>query len=259
MYRRVLPNDKGQVLVIESSLNETIPDVKRLEERGAEVFVARGGSAMQLRQEGIHSPIVEIPTVSGDIAQALAEASIRARSKNPRIAVIAYANMIGTLLDFLPHLNLHLTFYTLVSDKEAPDVINTAIANGAEVILGGAITNNIAKKRDFPAVLLGSGESSIRAAYEEAKRIVYARSLEIQRRSELKAMLEHTHEGIIAVNSEGRITVFNPVAESVTGVRAKEAIGSLPPEVIPSIHFEEVLQKGNKNIGQIVDFGRSRL
>lgn len=258
-YRRILPNDPNIVRVIESSLDQAIPDVRKLEEQGAEVFVARGGSATFLRHAGIHSPIVEIHLTSSDMVHALTEAKNICRDENPCIAVVAYANMIQNLYDFLPFLNLRLKFYTFDSEKEAPAVIKKAITAGAQIIMGGAITFNIAGKLGFPAVLMRSGEASIHAAYEEAQRLVYARRLEARRSSELKAMLEYAHEGIIAVNSEGRITVFNPVAESVTGVRTEDALGSFLQEKVPLIRFDNILQSGNEDIGQIIDFGQSKV
>ncbi|OPY85326.1 MAG: Propionate catabolism operon regulatory protein [Smithella sp. PtaU1.Bin162] len=258
-YRHILPDNQENVLVIESSLNQAIPDVQRLEEQGAEVFVARGGSAMFLRQAGIKSPIVEIHLTSSDIVQALEEAKSICHFEDPFIAVVAYENMIKNLFDFLPFLNVRLSFHTFNSEEEAPSVIRTAIAQGAQIILGGAITVKIAGEFGFPAVLMRSGESAIRTAYEEAQRIVYARRLEATRSSELKAMLEYAHEGIIAVNSKDWITVFNPAAETVTGVQASEALGRPAQEKVPFLHFEEILKSGIEDIGQITDCGQSKV
>ncbi len=252
-----LPDNPENVLVIESSLNQAIPDVQRLEEQGAEVFVARGGSAMFLRQAGIKSPIVEIHLTSSDIVQALEEAKSICHFKDPVIAVVAYENMIQNLFDFLPFLNVRLSFHTFNSEEEAPSVIRTAIAQGAQIILGGAITVKIAGDFGFPAVLMRSGESAIRTAYEEAQRIVYARRLEARRSSELKAMLDYA-EGIIAVNSRD-FTVFNPAAETVTGVQASVALGRPAQEKVPFIHFEEILKSGIEDIGQITDCGQSKV
>ena len=111
----------------------------------------------------------------------------------------------------------------------------------------------------MPAVLLRTGESSIRQAFEEAQRIVYARKLEASRGNELKAILEYSYEGIVAVNSSEYITVFNPVAQSVTGLSQEQALGQLSNKVIPSIRLTEVLEGGNEDIGQIMDFGRSKV
>jgi PAS domain-containing protein len=218
-YRQILAAVPDHVQVVEALLSEAIPVARQLEEQGAEVFVARGGTAMLLRQEGIKSPIVEIHLTSADVVQALSEARERVLSDRPEIAIIAFPGMIQNLLDFLPFLSLPLRCYVLASEEEAPRRIAEAMAAGAQVLLGGAITVRIARERGIPGVLLQSGEESVRQALEEARRIVDARRIEARRSNELKAMLEYAYEGIIAINSEGRVTVFNPVAQALTGIR----------------------------------------
>jgi len=258
IFRRVL-GAHASVQVVEALLSAAVPMAVRLEEEGAEVFVARGGTAALLREKGIKSPVVEIHVTSEDMVDALAQAKHGAGSDNPHIAVVAFHEMVQDLLDFLPFLNLRITSYTLVSEEDAEPLVSKALEDGAQVMIGGAIAVRIAQERGLPAVLLKSGESSIRLALEEAQRIVYARRLEAHRSNELKAMLEYAYEGIIAVNSEGRVTVFNPVAESVTGVRQEEALGRTARNVFPSISFEEVLRSGSREIGELLDFGHSKV
>ncbi|MBE0569349.1 MAG: sigma 54-interacting transcriptional regulator [Deltaproteobacteria bacterium] len=257
-YRRILSSVPGKVKVVEALLSEAVPLARRLEGE-AEVFVARGGTAMLLRKEGIKTPIVEIHLTSTDIVQALSQAKNKVRSDNPVIAVVAFPNMIQNLYDFLPFLNLNLVCHSVASEEEAPRLVEKAISDGAQVILGGAITSKIARDRGLPTIRLGSGESSIRIALEEAQRIVYARRLEVHRSNELKAMLEYAYEGIIAIDREGKVTIFNPVAQSVTGIPGEEALGRPAEQVIPLIRFKGVLQSGSRDIGEIVDFGHSKV
>jgi PAS domain-containing protein len=160
--------------------------------------------------------------------------------------------MIQDLLDFQPFLNLRLTSYTLSSEEDAPHLVAEATAAGAQVVIGGAITTKIARERGIPSVLLRSGEASIRLALEEAQRIVYARRLEAHRANELKAMLEYAYEGIVAINREGRVTVFNPVAQSITGIPQQEAMGRPVDQVIPSLSFAEVHPLGRAGNGAVV-------
>jgi PAS domain S-box-containing protein len=258
-YRRILSAGPDKVHVVEALLSEAIPLARRLEGQGAEVFVARGGTAMLLRKEGIKTPIVEIHLTSADIVQALVKAKNKVHSDTPAIAVVAFPNMIQNLLDFLPFLNLNLTCHSLDSEGDASRLVEEAIGGGAQVLLGGAITAKIARDQGLPFVLLRSGEASIQLALEEAQRILYARRIEVHRSNELKAMLEYAYEGIIAINSEGKVTIFNPVAQSVTGIRQEEALGSPADQVIPLISFTDILQSGSQDIGEIVDFGHSKV
>jgi transcriptional regulator with PAS, ATPase and Fis domain len=258
-YRTVLSDAGEDVVVVEALLGEAVPLARRMENRGAEVFVARGGTALLLLKEGIKTPVVEIHLTSTDIVQALARAKSEARSERPAMAVVAFPNMIRNLFDFLPFLNLDLACHNLASEEDVPRLVEKAIREGAEVILGGSITTKIARDRGMPAVLLASGEASIRLALEEAKRILYARRLEVRRSNELKAMLDHTSEGIIAVDREGKVTIFNPVAQSVTGIDQKEALGSPAERVIPQIGFRDALRSGSRDINELIDLGHSRI
>lgn len=262
-YRQILSRAPGKgkdkIEVVEALLSEAIPLARKLERQGAEVFVARGGTAILLREAGIRTPIVELHLTGTDVASALARAKGEARSDSPAMAVVAFPNMMENLRDFHPFLNLNLALHDLASEEDAPRLVEKAIRDGAQVVLGGAITTRIARERGLPAVLLGSGEGSIRLALEEARRIVYARRLETRRSNELKAMLDYTYEGIIAVDREGKITIFNPVAQTVTGIPQGEAMGSPADRVIPSISFREALQNGARDIGEFVDLGHSRI
>jgi len=258
-YRRVLSHVQDRVQVIEAHMDKAVALARTLAEQGAEVFVARGGTARRLMADDIRVPIVEIHLTSGDMAQALSEARSLSRSERPVIAVVAFPNMVQNLLDFEPFLNVNLFYYQLDSESDAPILVRTAIADGAQVILGGALTTQSVKSLGVPAVLLRTGESSIRQALEEAQRIVYARKLEARRANELKAILQYAYEGIIAINSSGHVMVFNPVAQSVTGLSEEQALGQLASKVIPSIRLNEILEGGNEHVGQIMDFGRSKV
>jgi hypothetical protein len=77
-------------------LSEAIPLAKRLEGQGAEVFVARGGTAMLLRKEGIKTPIVEIHLTSADIVQTLARAKSKGRSLGTYLSDLNSGREVGS-------------------------------------------------------------------------------------------------------------------------------------------------------------------
>ena len=83
-YRRILSTIPGRIEVVEALLSEAVPLARRLEGQSAEVFVARGGTAMLLRKDGIKAPIVEIQLTSSDIVQALTKAKSRGPFGQPR-------------------------------------------------------------------------------------------------------------------------------------------------------------------------------
>jgi PAS domain S-box-containing protein len=255
-YRTVLPESED-VLILEATSGEAFRKTRPLDEKGGVVFVAFGLTAVVMQREGIRSPIVEIELTSRDMVQALMEARRLTASPDPLLAVIGFDHMIQNLMAFKPLLRMRLNGYILSPGDDPRQIVEKAIAEGAEILLGGATSTRIARVENrIPTVRLRAGKSSIRAAYREAERIQYARRLDAHRSSEFKAILDYTYDGIIAVNEEQRITVFNPAAQRVTGIREEEVLGSPAQESFPGVDFCEALQ-GREHLGQIVEFGRA--
>jgi PAS domain S-box-containing protein len=248
-----------KILVVQGLLNEALSIARKLEEKGMEVLVARGGTAWLLRKEGIKTPLVELALTSRDVAEAVTEAKDVSGFSHPRIGVVAFPNMIQNLLDFLPFLKPDLRCYKLTSQEAAREAVEEAIRDGAQVLLGGVITTILARERGLPAVLLRSRESALYQAFEEARRIAYARRLEGRRSNQIKAIVEYAYEGIVAVDREGKVTVFNPVAQQLTDIRQEEAIGQAQAAVVPSLALMETLASGLEDVGQVVDLGRTKV
>lgn len=67
---------------------------------------------------------------------------------------------------------------------------------------------------------------------------------------ELITILDSTHDGMIAVNGEGIITIFNRAAERITGLRADNVIGHPAVDVIPNTRLNIVLASGEPELNQ---------
>lgn len=65
-----------------------------------------------------------------------------------------------------------------------------------------------------------------------------------RRQKELEAILNSTHDGMIALNQRGEITLMNASAERMTGVKTGNALGRHIKEIIPNSRLDHVLQTG---------------
>lgn len=257
--REALPDRNGSVEVVEALLSAAIPIARRAETEAVDAIVARGGTAMLLRAAGIKAPIVEIPIAPEDMVQALDEACSIAGKDRPRIGVVAFPNMTLGLEAFAPVIQLDIRYYPLEREEDICKALKAAVADGAEVVLGGVITHRVAGEQGIPASLLRCGPNSFLLAFREAERIAYARRLEKYQAEKFKAILDYAHEGIVAVNLEGRITVFNPVTERLTGVQASEALGRPARDVIPEARLTETLASGRQELNEQISLGRTEV
>lgn len=69
-------------------------------------------------------------------------------------------------------------------------------------------------------------------------------------RQELDIILNSTYDGMIAVNKEGMITLFNRAAERITGIVADEVMGKRAHKSIPNSRLDTILETGKPEINQ---------
>ena len=75
----------------------------------------------------------------------------------------------------------------------------------------------------------------------------------------LEVILNSIHEGLLAVDREGRVTIFNQAAERIMGKSAREVIGRRVEEVIPNTRLHLVLKTGRPELNQIQHIGQTTI
>jgi len=67
---------------------------------------------------------------------------------------------------------------------------------------------------------------------------------------DLDLIINSTHDGIIAVDRRGKISLFNRAAETITGRSSEEVVGRDVQDVIPDSRLPEVLETGTPELNQ---------
>ncbi len=68
--------------------------------------------------------------------------------------------------------------------------------------------------------------------------------------NELDIIFDSTYDGMVAVNNDGIVTLFNKAAERITGLRVREVLRQPAVRFIPNIRLHIVLAEGAAEIGQ---------
>ncbi|BDG59927.1 sigma 54-interacting transcriptional regulator [Caldinitratiruptor microaerophilus] len=120
-----------------------------------------------------------------------------------------------------------------------------------------AVTAEIRRLEPVRAHLLPPGATELVLALVEAGERLIRRLRERDRERDL--ILDSTHDGVLAVNGEGLVTVCNTAAERLLGVGREKVLGRPAAEVIPGTRLHAVLQSGKPELNQQQDLGSTTI
>lgn len=229
-------------------LSEGVRVVSSLVSRGTEIVISRGGTASAIRDSGQDVIVVDIPVTGFDIIRAIE----KAKCHGTHIAAVAFPAMIRGIESLISALGIDLRLYPLESEHEVEDQVKQALSDGADVVVGGYVTLLATQKFGYPAELIESGREGIIQAVAEARRIAHARNIEKAKAEVFRAVLDYSYDGILSVDQTTRISVFNPVAERITGLRSSEVMGRKIADVWPTLRIQNVIATGQEDLSQIL-------
>jgi PAS domain S-box-containing protein len=235
-------------------LQSAIDLAKRLEHEDVDVIVSRGGTAKLIIESHVNIPVVEIVIGGQDLANVFHNVKKITGLPKPKVAMIAFSNMIHDIDILSAILNVDLIIYPLMSIEDIPAKVDEVVHNGADIIVGGIKTVTLAQQKGLLAYLLRSSDYAIESAFLEAQKVALGRKIEKERSQEFKALVEYSLDGIISIDRQQIIRVFNQSAERLLHRTAKEVIGKHIADIFPFFNVEPCLQDGRELIGQVFSF-----
>ncbi|MHB9098843.1 MAG: sigma 54-interacting transcriptional regulator [Syntrophales bacterium] len=253
--RATLAKTHPDVQLEQGLLSAGVRKARTLAREGVEIVITRGGTALAINEARLGLTVVEVPITGLDMIRALEEA----RHTGRHIAVIAFPSMIMGIDCLGPILDIELKRYPISSEFKAEANVLKAVREGAEVVIGGVITVQAARRHNRPCVMIRSGAEGIIQATLEAKRIAEARRIEKVKSTLFQTVLDYAYEGIISIDQDCHVVTFNPEAERITRIDKKRAIGRIVQDILPQLKLERLLTTGKDELGQVIDIGRVRI
>ncbi len=259
-----LAPDKEIFATATATLSESHPDIRieqgllsagvlrarELAQQGVDIIITRGGTASEIKKALPDMTVVEVPITGFDILRTIDEA----RQHGPRIGVVAFPSMVIGIDCLAPILDVELRHYLIHNEYEAEFQVLQAFQEGVDVVIGGVITGQASKKHQVPHVLIRSGAEGILQAAQEARRIYEARLLEKLKSTLFRTVLDYSYEGVISIDRDERIAIFNPVASRITGIPGPDALGKPIAQVLPRLSLDRLIHTGREELGQIIEF-----
>lgn len=229
----------SDICVLEGNLNQGVKAAKEAVKEGAEVIVSRGGTAILIAQ-AIDVPVVEIEISPFDIIRCL----LQLKEYEGPIGVIGFKNFVQDCDNIGKMLHMDLRQIIINSRQDTLQKIAVAAQQGIGLVIGGVMSIQQAPNLGVRGILINSGKEAIDKAIREAVRLAEVRSRERERAELVRIFVNRTQEGIIVIDRDERITLFNPVAESIYGITATEAIGAKFSDKIPGSQVSHLLREG---------------
>ncbi|MBU2704120.1 PAS domain S-box-containing protein [Sporomusaceae bacterium BoRhaA] len=233
-------------------LTRGIAIARQAERNGADVIVTRGGTAELITNAGIQVPVVEIPITFQDLAEALLAAKAITKQEKPKIAVMAFQNMIRSIEVFAKVMDVQIMVYLLRSEEEIASTVEKALRDHPDILIGGMHTTEIAERKGMRTIFLTSGEESFRTAFLQAEKVSYARRLEKERMKKFRVLVDYSVQGILSIDGHKRIEIMNTAAERLLGRPLKQVQGKSLEKLCPDLLLDNCLREGQVYRGKLV-------
>lgn len=236
-----------RVDVFEAVFEAGVEILNKLEEEKYDIAISRGATYWSISKKA-RIPVINCGVTSFDILYALYEAS--KISKNVGLIIYEPISLNYELISEI--FNINLTYLTSYKDTdELRKMVEHAAKKGAGVIIGGILTIQYAKDLGRPGVLLRTSEETIRQAIRNAVEIINLTRKQQLEAERLKQLVNFSYDGIILTDSNGIVTVFNPAAEEILGVKAEDILNNRADEFIPTTGLIEVAGTGEVQLGRL--------
>lgn len=255
-------NCKAEISIRVGATNQGVALARIEKEKGAEVIISRGGTAMMIRDEIPELPVIEIKVTAYDLIYSLNSA----RNLGHNVVVVGFENVIESIkgidrvLQDMSRINI-ITCKVKTEEEIAEVVKSVAGSLGTEdlVFIGGNLVAEKAREIGCPSIVLQSAAESIVQAINEA--MLLARSIysEKRRTNEFKTILDHISDGVLAVNSKGEVTVYNNAAEKIMGRPKDEVLHLSVQDVIQNTRMHDVLESGNEEMGVLQEINNTTI
>lgn len=245
--KKLLPEYHDEIIFETSSILNGVSKAKYLVEQGVEIIIARGENAAIIRRTYPEIVVVDVSITGFDLVLALENA----RQFGENIAVVAFPDMIKKIECLETALGVRIKRYNLLSRniEHVNEMIDNALHDGANVILGGFITTNTAKGRKLPCVQIITGNQAYVEAFFNAKSLLSSIEQEKRKTGFTKTVLNHAYEGILSIDEKYNITIINPIAQRI--LRFSESKGININDVWPELGLDATVKTGKEELNKL--------
>ncbi len=222
--------------------------------QGAKILLSRGGTA-SLLQQYFHIPVINVKFTSGcyiDVFEKI-------RRTKGKVAFFSGDEIQGNVRTLCYLMNVQAEFYRFHDEVTAEAAVLQAVSDGNVLGVGGALTGKYAYTAHLDYFTLENSREDIEIALESAQVTLSSLLLEETKQKILQLQLQryeaifnYTHDGIIAIDKQGKVEIVNKQAEKMLPLKNKPYEGKAIEEVLPSTKMLDVLRSGEMETDELM-------
>ncbi|HHW02736.1 MAG TPA: sigma 54-interacting transcriptional regulator [Thermoanaerobacterales bacterium] len=245
------------IIIAEAFLEDGVKEARELIRRNnVKVIISRGATGALIKKN-VEVPVVSIEITDFDVFLAIYEST----AKHDSIGFFGYDYKKGHFnFDLFSRiLNRKINYFYYKTDLELKKMLEKARDQGITMAIGtGACILAEAAKLGMEGRLVLSNRSSVMQAINTAKNICSALEKDDAQRELMKTLLNYSYEGIIVLDEDRRIILFNPKAEKLLDISAEEILSKKIQDVnLPNIN--RILEMGEPALQKIIEINKIKL
>lgn len=244
----------NNIEIVVGGLSEGVIAAKKAVQNGASVIISRGGTYTMIK-DVVDIPVVELSISSFDILRGFRDLF----NYKGKIGAAGYKNIIHRCEIIGDLLDLDIVKIEIRDQKKPEKLLKPYVDEGIRIFVGDTVGTYAANRLNCKNYIIESGRESIIDAMREARRIFKGIQLEKQKAERFKTIMDFVHDGIISVDNEEKITIFNSTAERIFDISKEEAIGKRIEDVVKNTKLDEVLKTGCVQLGEIQNVNNCRI
>ncbi|PBI19825.1 Fis family transcriptional regulator [Clostridioides difficile] len=262
LYREDVEN--GTIIIDILNLDLMENQGRILVEKGAQAIIGRGGG-YSLVIDTVNVPVIPMNMKSTDLLRAIEIA----KKYSKKVVLILGDNEVS--FDYVGWRNVISTEITeewFESKYEIRSKVVKYIDQKDEVVIvGGGLACSFARQYGIDSVFATASDESIREAVEYCKKLLDTLGEEKFNNEVLRNILDGIKDGVIAIDSNGSIILYNESAKNMLKVERKCALNKYILDVFPKMEWmldclhekEAVEDRKIRNINNLIVNTRTTL
>ena len=218
----------GEIEIIPGLLEAGVEQARKAVANGTDIIISRGGTA-SLIAKSVDVPVVEVQVTAFDVLRAL-----KNTGEIPGIVGVIFIRRFLFECEKLGELiGVPIREIFLENEQVPEEVIEKARREGITTFLGDASAAKILLERGLAVGLIESSPEAISKALLEAINLAGVRRQEREKAELFRTIINASADGIIAIDQNEKVTVFNPALERLYQLDSATVVGRPIDEAIP--------------------------